>query len=59
MISNFFDEMLKNSDVSKSDIKVLKVVYTIFGILVLYLCICMMAYGLGYLVAKLELFYNK
>jgi hypothetical protein len=55
MIINYIDK-LKNSNISPSDRKTLKVVYIIYTVLIIYLCICMMAYGLGYLVAKLNLF---
>jgi hypothetical protein len=56
MILNYLDNKLKKSNISPSGRKTLKVVYTIYGLLILYLCICQIAYGLGYLVAKLNLF---
>lgn len=56
MVLNYLENKLKNPNISQSDRKKLKVVYTIYGILILYLCVCMIAYGLGYLVAKLNLY---
>lgn len=58
MITNFFENKLKDTNISRSDRKMLKVIYTIFGVLIVYLTIYKLAYGLGFLVAKLELFFN-
>jgi hypothetical protein len=56
MISNYLESKLKNSKISSSERQTLKVVYIIYGVLMLYLCLCVFAYGLGYLVAKLNLY---
>lgn len=56
MVLNYLENKLKNPNISSSDRKTLKVVYIIYAVLILYLCICIMAYGLGYLVAKLNLY---
>lgn len=59
MISNYLENKLKSKNISTSELKVLRIIYTTYAVLIIYLCICAIAYGLGYLVAKLELFNNK
>lgn len=59
MLSNYLENKLKDKKISASELKTLKVIYIIYAVLIIYLSICAVAYGFGYLVAKLELFYNK
>lgn len=59
MISNYLENKLKSKNISTSELKALKIIYATYAVLIIYLCICAVAYGLGYLIAKLELFYNK
>jgi hypothetical protein len=56
MFLNYLENKLKNPKISSSDSKTLKVIYTIYSVLILYLCICMIAYGFGYLAATFNLF---
>lgn len=53
MTNKLFEYFSKESKLNNSSINTLKIVYCIFGVLILYLILCQISYGLGYLIAKL------
>ncbi len=54
MLSNYFENKLKDVNISSSERKTLKVIYTVFCFFIAYIFICKLAYGVGFLLAKLS-----
>ena len=52
----YFETLLKQKKVNKSEIKILISVYSILCVFVIYLIICKAAYYIGYFLAKFNLF---